>query len=355
MKSSWIKILSVLIGMNVLGACKTLDQSESASKAARSTSFVKIVDGQFVLDEEPFYFVGSNFYRLALSDAFGKSIKTEQKNGVTEYPQIDRVMQNYAQENIRVVRMWGFSCERPGESHLDPPLIYSNFEYSPQALQQLDFTIAAAARHGIKIILTTVNFEPEYCGMTWWVGQSFARASAEDQKRLLYSCYSSNHSDHTVYKVARTEQGCKDLGYEAKPLRELFYTDPLVKNRYKEHLKFMLNRKNPYTGRAYKDEPAIFAVEVANEPHTSDFMECMLSDVDLKNHKDCQKEGMINYQSGKLVSEWLREITSYVKSIDANHLVSSGEEGYRREHQDKDCREPHNWLHNGSKGVDFCC
>lgn len=45
-----------------------------------------------------------------------------------------------------------------------------------------------------------------------------------------------------------------------------FYTDEKIKGWYKAWVDHLLNRRNIYTNRLYKDEPTIFAWELANEP-----------------------------------------------------------------------------------------
>jgi mannan endo-1,4-beta-mannosidase len=54
----------------------------------------------------------------------------------------------------------------------------------------------------------------------------------------------------------------------------------------------------------YKDEPAIFAWELMNEPRC-------LSDV-----------------SGQTLQAWITEMAQFVKSIDGNHLLTVGLEGF---------------------------
>lgn len=71
-----------------------------------------------------------------------------------------------------------------------------------------------------------------------------------------------------------------------------------------------------------------------NEPHTSNRYE--------------QNAGK---PPGKIVKDWVWEMAAYVKSVDAKHLVSTGEEGYR---SDGETPPPHlNWINGGWKGVDF--
>ncbi|THU51317.1 hypothetical protein C4D60_Mb06t29750 [Musa balbisiana] len=45
-----------------------------------------------------------------------------------------------------------------------------------------------------------------------------------------------------------------------------FYTNPVVKGYYKNHIQRLLTRINSITNVAYKDDPTIMAWELINEP-----------------------------------------------------------------------------------------
>ncbi|CAH9080959.1 unnamed protein product [Cuscuta epithymum] len=45
-----------------------------------------------------------------------------------------------------------------------------------------------------------------------------------------------------------------------------FFTNSVVKEYYKNHIKTVLTRKNTITGTAYKDDSTIMAWELMNEP-----------------------------------------------------------------------------------------
>lgn len=80
-----------------------------------------------------------------------------------------------------------------------------------------------------------------------------------------------------------------------------FYTDPRTKALYKAWVAHVTNRTNALTGVKYKDDPTIFAWDLMNEPEVS---------------------------SVELAQSWMREMSAHIKSVDANHLLTSGTEGF---------------------------
>jgi hypothetical protein len=74
--------------------------------------------------------------------------------------------------------------------------------------------------------------------------------------------------------------------------KDLFWTDSLLISDFKQTINFVINRENTFTGVKYKDDKAIFAWETGNE------LEAPYS--------------------------WTKEIASYIKSLDQNHLLIEG-------------------------------
>jgi len=102
-----------------------------------------------------------------------------------------------------------------------------------------------------------------------------------------------------------------------------FYTDEACKTMYKNYVKHMISRKNSITGTPYMEDPTIMTWELMNEPRV-----------------DSDPSGDVLYQ-------WAEEMSAYVKSIDPNHLVALGDEGFfKREGQES-------WAYNGWSGVDW--
>lgn len=125
--------------------------------------------------------------------------------------------------------------------------------------------------------------------------------------------------------------------------KHLFYVDPRVKAAYKNYARTIITRKNTVTGVNYADEPAILGWEVLNEPHTKDEYE--------RNGGAVCKNTPGGCVPGKLAYTWIAEMSAYIKSLDAKHLVSTGEEGYRADGDTSCCHN--NWINGGFKGEDF--
>lgn len=85
--------------------------------------------------------------------------------------------------------------------------------------------------------------------------------------------------------------------------RSDFYTNEQIKGWYRDYVHMLINRINTVTGTAYKDEPAILAWELGNE---------------LRNPGG---------QADNLLA-WQEEMAAYIKSLDPNHLVADGGEGF---------------------------
>ncbi|KAK4429281.1 Mannan endo-1,4-beta-mannosidase 7 [Sesamum alatum] len=147
------------------------------------------------------------------------------------------------------------------------PLQYSPGSYNEHMFQGLDFVVSEAGKHGIKLILSLVNNYEDSGGKKQYVNW------ARNQGQNL-----SSDDD--------------------------FFTNSVVKGYFKNHIKAVLTRENSITGISYKDDPTIMAWELMNEPR-------------------CGRD-----PSGSTIQAWIAETASYVKSIDRNHLLEAGLEGF---------------------------
>lgn len=200
---------------------------------------------------------------------------------------VDQLFDTAAANGFHVVRMWGF------DDVYSPTYLY--FQYwggsSPQyndgsdGLQHLDYAVYSAKQRGIRVIIPFVNNWKDYGGIPQYIQWRGA----------------SHHDD--------------------------FYTDNTIIQWYKNYVSHVLNRVNIYTNVAYKDEAAILGWELANEPRCSGET--------YSNSGSCTPQTIAN---------WISNVASFIKSIDGNHLLGVGDEGFYSGGDSSD------WTANGSEG-----
>ena len=82
-----------------------------------------------------------------------------------------------------------------------------------------------------------------------------------------------------------------------------FYSSDEAKKMFADYVRKIVSRTNSITGRPYSESPAIMSWQICNEP---------------RPFAAAQKEPMLR---------WLIETARLIKSLDPNHLVSTGSEG----------------------------
>ncbi|KAJ4795320.1 hypothetical protein LUZ62_046566 [Rhynchospora pubera] len=218
--------------------------------SAYGDSFVQTRGTEFVLSGRPFLFNGFNSYWMMHAAA-----DPSERNKVTE------VFSEAAANGLTVCRTWAFSDGG------DRALQKSPGVYDEGVFEALDFVVSEAKKYNVRLILSFVNNFKDYGGRAQyvdWARNAGAAVSGEDD----------------------------------------FYTSSVVKDYYKNHIKSIISRVNTFTKIVYKDEPAIMAWELINEPR-------------------CQSD-----YSGKTIHAWVEEMAGYTKSLDGNHLLEVGMEGF---------------------------
>ncbi|KAF8993674.1 CEL4a mannanase [Cyathus striatus] len=108
----------------------------------------------------------------------------------------------------------------------------------------------------------------------------------------------------------------------ASATHDTFYTNTSVKNAFKNYIKTFVGR--------YVNEPTIMAWELANEPRCGGSTGTASSSCNTTT-----------------ITAWAKDISAYIKSVDSNHLVAIGDEGFYN--------QPTNpsYPYQGTEGIDF--
>ncbi|KAI4664164.1 uncharacterized protein J4E79_003666 [Alternaria viburni] len=140
--------------------------------------------------------------------------------------------------------------------------------------------------------------------------------AAEKTGMKLIVALTNNWADYGGMDVYTT-----NLGYK---YHDDFYHVPAIKKAYKKYVKEIVKR--------YAKSSAIMAWELANEPR------CGADGVrNLPRSENCTPD---------MITEWIDEMSTYVKSLDKDHLVTwGGEGGFNRPSDDG--------FYNGYDGGDY--
>lgn len=158
-----------------------------------------------------------------------------------------KVMRTYV---LSVAQEYDALCQR--ETHILKPLAGEPFPrlYEP-AMQHYDRMIALADKYNIRLILPFIDHWP------WWGGREQLAAFYGERAEDFYNTNSKTYA------------------------------------AYLNIIEQVINRKNTFTGRLYRDEKAIMAWETGNELKDS-------------------------------TADFLKKTAAHIKSLDTNHLVMDG-------------------------------
>ncbi|MFH0837194.1 MAG: right-handed parallel beta-helix repeat-containing protein [Candidatus Aenigmatarchaeota archaeon] len=235
-----------------------------------SSPFIYVNGVNFILDEKPFFFSGANAYFLWYGN-YNCNKTNPDPNGIC----VTEAMDDAQAMNMTVIRTWGFS---------DGPEYWGSLQnpagtYIEASFQKMDRLIQEADNKNTKLLISLTNNWNDFGGMCEYVKWcNIPDANLCDPDAITGTLGAAVH--------------------------DTFYTNNCTKQLYKNYVTHFLNRTNTLTGVKYKNDPAIFAWELANEPRAQ-------SD-----------------STGETLKNWIAEMSAYIKSIDNNHMVASGEDGF---------------------------
>ena len=234
-------------------------------------SFVKVEDGKFVSDNYPSYFAGTNFW-------YGAILGSEGQGGDRERlaKELDFLKEN-GMVNLRV--LVGGDGPDGVQQRICPTLQKAPGVYNDTIFRGLDYFLAELGKRDMKAVLYINN------SWEWSGGYGMYLEWAGEGEAVLPS----------------------EVGYQEyiKSVSRFILSDK-AKELFANHVKHVVSRTNTVTGKPYKDDPAIFSWQICNEPR-------------------CFSKDTLNQ---RVFADWLWETAALIKSIDPNHMVSTGSEGY---------------------------
>jgi mannan endo-1,4-beta-mannosidase len=253
-------------------------------------AFVQTNHARLTVDGKPFRFVGANVAIMYRDDDRARMPET---------------LSQAARLGIKVVRVWasgegGPDDVKPIADFNDWPRTHS-FRRTPNEWSEpefvfLDQVLAEAAKNGLRVQLCLANWWRDTGGVTQylrWAG--------------------INGADDDKYPFGINNEKAMQ-----------FYTNEAARRLYRAHLEKIATRRNTVTGALYRDDPTIFGYELMNEA------QCLTGRWEERR-------------------AWLAEMSTYLKSLDPDHLIAPGDWGYRS------AAERREWLKDHAlPNIDYC-
>ena len=232
-------------------------------------SFIKVnADGQFVRDGKPYYFVGTNFWYGAILGSEGEGGNRERLHKELDF------LKSIGINNLRV--LVGADGENGIKTRVEPSFQVAPGVYNDTILAGLDYFMNELRERDMTAVL--------YLNNSWeWSGG--------------YSVYLqwSGHGDAVVPAVD---------GWPAyMEYVKQFPQSDSAKALFANHVNYIVSRTNRYNQIKYVDDPTIMSWQIGNEPRA---------------FSDENKEPF---------ARWMADVAAQIKSLDPNHMVSSGSEG----------------------------
>jgi len=265
------------------------EQGEGHGRA-KPNQFVRTQGTRFVIDGKPFRFVGANIALMYRDEDRARMPET---------------LAQASRSGIKVVRVWasgegGTNDVGPLADFADWPRTHP-FRWTPdswneEALVHLDRVIAEAGRNRLYVQLCLANWWRDTGGITQYLRWAGIADAADDK-----------------------------YPFGINPERAmLFYTNDDTRRMYRDHINKIVTRRNSVTGILYRDDPTIFGWELINEGQA------------------------VTSRWGERRA-WVAEMSNLVRSLDPNHIITSGVWGYRS------AAERREWLADHQlPNIDYC-
>ena len=245
-----------------------------------SNDFIKIENGQFIRNGKPYYYVGANFWYGAILGSEGEGGNRDRLHKELDY------LKSIGVDNLRI--LVGADGSRGITAKVEPTLQIEPGVYNDTILAGLDYLMMEMGKRDMVAILYLNNsweWSGGYSMYLQWAGKGKAPVPAEDG----WSAYME--------------------------FVQQFVQCDSAKALFSNYVKDIITRENRFTGKKYIEDPTIMSWQIGNEPRA---------------FSDENKEAF---------ALWIADVAAQIRSLDPNHLISTGSEGKHGCEQDIDLFE----------------
>ena len=254
----------LIVSAGALAAASALPAASSANRIIRRSGMT------FTSGGKPYRIAGTNMWYAAYLGAFNLDrLKRE----------LDRV----AALGINNVRILGSSEFSPLKNSVRPTFRNRTPHFNETLLRGLDHALAEMGRRNISTVLYLTNF--------WeWSGGM-----------MTYLYWTNGGRFVNMNDPAHPWPEFPDMSSE-------FYGHAAAVRMFDDYVRAVVSRRNSVTGQLYRDDPAILSWQLANEPRPGG-------------------SAAAGGRHMKAYLAWIDGTARLIKSIDPNHMVSTGSEG----------------------------
>jgi mannan endo-1,4-beta-mannosidase len=256
------------------------------------------VKGQhFFKNNQPYYYVGANLWYAAYAASPNPAIGNAGR--------LEKELDALSALGVRNLRILASSELSPLKNSLNPAFQTPDGTLNEDLLKGLDKALALIGERGMEAVLYLTNF--------WeWSGGMATYEAWTNGGRFI------------------------DMNDPKHPWPEFpdfvsqFYENKEALARYETYVRSIVGRTNTITNKPYRDDPAIMAWQLCNEPRPGG------TDAVIAKRKPA-------YEA------WVDKTATLIKSLDQNHLVTLGHEGPKGCNDDLACTQ----AAQASQAIDY--
>jgi len=258
----------------IAGSAALLAGCATVPPVPGSPEFVRREGSRLLIGKSPYHYAGTNMWYAAYLGAdapFGNRAR------------LIRELDRLSELGISNIRILGSAELSPLKNSVTPGFRTQSSDYNETLLRGLDFAVAEMGKRGMRAVIYLTNF--------WeWSGGM-----------MTYLYWTNGGRFINMNDPAHPWPEFPDM------VAQFYSSEPAVR-LYHDYVRSVVGRTNSITGRGYSDDPAIMSWQLANEPRPGG------SDA-------------VGLKQLPAYLAWIAATARLIKSLDPNHLVSTGSEG----------------------------